>query len=81
MDYDITKLSKLDNLELIQYKQDLDKRRLALLDEATLWNTAYVEAKELLRDRLDDIQFEMLLAEEERQNCDLAPQAALTWLH
>lgn len=66
----ITKFKGLTNIEILDYKIKMEKYRKALLEEAAAWTVAYIDVKDELRDRLEDLQIELLYAEEERMNED-----------
>lgn len=81
MKYLLDGIYKLDNIELLQYKQQMEKRKNRLLEEATLWTNEYKQLKAELKHRLEELEFDMLVAEEDRQLSDDVIHDAMTRLH
>lgn len=74
-------INSLCNKELVEYNKWLQVRKKALLDEATAWQLQYTATRITLKQRLEDTEMELLYAEEDRENSDVAAHDALTRLH
>lgn len=59
-------LFNLTNQELLNYKKELLKRKLELLNEASRWESNFKEVDLVLRERIDSLELDLMEAEEAR---------------
>lgn len=81
MKYLLSDMYNLDNSELIEYNKIMQKRKDELLQEATLWTNEFRQLRSELKHRLEELEFDMLVAEEDRQLSDDVIHDAMTRLH
>jgi hypothetical protein len=71
----------MDNIELMAYKKQLDKYRPFIIQHAKDYLVEYQHVVRALKERIEDLEFESLVTQIEREECDLWQLEHLTKIH
>lgn len=74
-------LSKLDNLELLKEFKAVKKEGNLLVDQLEDAKYCYEHILSLLKERLEDLQYDYLEAETDRLECDFSQLDIYTGIH
>lgn len=74
-------IKTMTNKQFIDYKHEIEQYARDLQEHIKEFGFCYKTLKEMVRDRIDELEMDLMEAEDHRMNCDLCEFDAQTRIH